>query len=89
MILLPAMMLFAYGGYVFLVANLQLANLIPQSKSTIISLYCGAYDSSAFTMVLVKASICNVYIHMSVCLVIFSSSSLACFCSCSFSSLKH
>ena len=51
----------------FLVANMQLGNLIPQIKSTIISLYCGAYDSSAFTMVLVKASICNFYIH-NVCL---------------------
>jgi len=57
MILLPAMMLLAYGADIFLVSNFELANLSPRYRSTIISLYCGAYDSSAFTMVLVKVRI--------------------------------
>ena len=33
---------------------MQLGNLVPRFRSTIISLYCGAYDSSAFVLVFVK-----------------------------------
>ena len=53
-LLYPASILIAYGGYAVLLTNLQLGNLIPRFRSTIISLYCGAYDSSAFVLVFVK-----------------------------------
>ncbi len=39
--------------------NFQLGNLIPSMRSTIISLHCGAYDSSAFVLVLVKVRTTN------------------------------
>ena len=53
-LLYPASILIAYGGYTVLMTNLQLGNLIPRFRSTIISLYCGAYDSSAFVLIFVK-----------------------------------
>ena len=54
LLLFPAMILIAYGGYIILMTNFQLGSLIPSRKSMIISLYCGAYDSSAFMLVLIK-----------------------------------
>ena len=53
-LLYPASILIAYGGYAVLLTNMQLGNLLPRFRSTIISLYCGAYDSSAFVLVFVK-----------------------------------
>lgn len=54
LLLFPAMILIAFGGYIILLTNFQLGNLWPNKKSVIISLYAGAYDSSAFMLVLVK-----------------------------------
>ena len=58
-LLYPSMILLGLGGYYFLMTNMQLGNILPTKRSTIISLYCGAYDSSAFLLLLIKVS-CNV-----------------------------
>ena len=54
LMLYPAMTCLAFGGYFIMMTNIQLANLIPSKRSTVIALYCGSYDSSAFILVLVK-----------------------------------
>ncbi|XP_064612367.1 equilibrative nucleobase transporter 1-like [Liolophura sinensis] len=56
LLLYPGATLLVYGGYLILVTNLQLANLIPRFRSTIMSLYAGSYDCSAVIFLAFKAA---------------------------------
>uniref|UniRef100_UPI00398F84C9 equilibrative nucleobase transporter 1-like n=1 Tax=Pristiophorus japonicus TaxID=55135 RepID=UPI00398F84C9 len=53
-LLFPAIALIAVGGIVFLITNMQVANLFGNKRSTIITLYNGAFDSSSVVFLLVK-----------------------------------
>lgn len=53
-LLYPAMCCFAIGGILLLVTNMQLGNLFPRFKSSIITLMNGSLDSSSVVFLLVK-----------------------------------
>ncbi|XP_067915928.1 equilibrative nucleobase transporter 1-like [Heterodontus francisci] len=53
-LLFPALLLVAVGGITFLITNMQVGNLFRKRRSTIITLYNGAFDSSAVVFLLVK-----------------------------------
>ncbi|XP_047434486.1 equilibrative nucleobase transporter 1-like [Mugil cephalus] len=53
-LLFPALSCIAVGGIVFLLTNMQVGNLFPAHRSTIITLYNGAYDSSAAVFLIIK-----------------------------------
>ena len=53
-LLFPAMCCFAVGGILLLLSNMQLSNLFPQFKSSIITLMNGSLDSSSVVFLLVK-----------------------------------
>ncbi|XP_074645509.1 equilibrative nucleobase transporter 1-like [Tubulanus polymorphus] len=50
----PSIILLSFAGYYILFTNMQIANLLPAYKCTIIALYTGGFDSSSFGFVLVK-----------------------------------
>ncbi|XP_060903074.1 equilibrative nucleobase transporter 1-like [Labrus mixtus] len=52
--LFPALSCIAVGGVLFLLTNMQIGNLFPAHRSTIITLYNGAFDSSSAVFLLIK-----------------------------------
>uniref|UniRef100_UPI0037E9A25A equilibrative nucleobase transporter 1-like n=1 Tax=Semicossyphus pulcher TaxID=241346 RepID=UPI0037E9A25A len=53
-LLFPALSLIAVGGVLFLLTNMQVGNLFPAHRSTIITLCNGAFDSSSSVFLLIK-----------------------------------
>ncbi|KAL7863713.1 hypothetical protein SRHO_G00126970 [Serrasalmus rhombeus] len=53
-LLYPALSFIAVGGILFLVTNMQVGNLFGSHRSTIITLYNGAFDSSSAVFLVVK-----------------------------------
>ncbi|XP_056239630.1 solute carrier family 43 member 3b [Seriola aureovittata] len=53
-LLFPALSLLAVGGILFLVTNMQVGNLFGSRRSTIITLYNGAFDSSSALFLIIK-----------------------------------
>ncbi|KAK1804254.1 hypothetical protein P4O66_020294 [Electrophorus voltai] len=53
-LLYPALSFIAVGGIIFLVTNIQVGNLFGTHRSTIITLYNGAFDSSSAVFLVVK-----------------------------------
>lgn len=75
MLLFLAMPMLAVGGILFLITNLQIGNLFGKHRSTIITLYNGAFDSSSAVFLVIKLlyeqgiSLRSSFIFMSVCSV--------------------
>uniref|UniRef100_K7FFV2 Solute carrier family 43 member 3 n=1 Tax=Pelodiscus sinensis TaxID=13735 RepID=K7FFV2_PELSI len=57
LILFPAMCLLSVGGILFILTNMQVGNLFGKHRSTIITLYNGAFDSSSAIFLLVKVNL--------------------------------
>uniref|UniRef100_A0A8C8DTH4 Solute carrier family 43 member 3b n=1 Tax=Oryzias sinensis TaxID=183150 RepID=A0A8C8DTH4_9TELE len=53
-LLFPALSLLAVGGILFLMTNMQVGNLFGSRRSTIITLYNGAFDSSSALFLIIK-----------------------------------
>ncbi|XP_043940061.1 solute carrier family 43 member 3 [Protopterus annectens] len=53
-LLYPALSLLSIGGILFLITNIQIGNLYGSRRSTVITLYNGAFDSSSSIFLLVK-----------------------------------
>uniref|UniRef100_A0A3Q0RCX1 Solute carrier family 43 member 3b n=1 Tax=Amphilophus citrinellus TaxID=61819 RepID=A0A3Q0RCX1_AMPCI len=53
-LLFPALSLLAVGGILFLMTNMQVGNLFGSHRSTIITLYSGAFDSSSALFLVIK-----------------------------------
>ncbi|XP_072251765.1 solute carrier family 43 member 3b [Leuresthes tenuis] len=53
-LLFPALSLLAVGGILFLITNMQVGNLFGSHRSTIITLYNGAFDSSSALFLIIK-----------------------------------
>lgn len=53
-LLFLAMPMLAVGGMLFLITNLQIGNLFGKHRSTIITLYNGAFDSSSAVFLIIK-----------------------------------
>ncbi|XP_069089372.1 equilibrative nucleobase transporter 1-like [Pleurodeles waltl] len=53
-LLFPALSLLATGGILLIMTNMQVGNLFSHHKSTIITLYSGAFDSSSAVFLLIK-----------------------------------
>ncbi|EAW73741.1 solute carrier family 43 member 3 [Homo sapiens] len=53
-LLFLAMPMLTIGGILFLITNLQIGNLFGQHRSTIITLYNGAFDSSSAVFLIIK-----------------------------------
>ncbi|XP_035525349.1 solute carrier family 43 member 3b isoform X2 [Morone saxatilis] len=53
-LLFPALSLLAVGGILFLITNMQVGNLFGSHRSTIITLYNGAFDSSSALFLVIK-----------------------------------
>ncbi|KAL2097377.1 hypothetical protein ACEWY4_006584 [Coilia grayii] len=53
-LLFPALSLIAVGGILFLITNMQVGNLFGTHRSTIITLYNGAFDSSSAVFLIIK-----------------------------------
>ncbi|CAG5990677.1 unnamed protein product [Menidia menidia] len=53
-LLFPALSLLAVGGILFLITNMQVGNLFGSRRSTIITLYNGAFDSSSALFLIIK-----------------------------------
>ncbi|XP_066505750.1 solute carrier family 43 member 3b [Hoplias malabaricus] len=54
LLLYPAVSFIAIGGILFLVTNMQVGNLFGTHRSTVITLYNGAFDSSSAVFLLIK-----------------------------------
>ncbi|KAL4641700.1 solute carrier family 43 member 3 [Arapaima gigas] len=54
MLLFPAVCFIAVGGILFLITNIQVGNLFGAHRSTIITLYNGAFDSSSAVFLIIK-----------------------------------
>uniref|UniRef100_A0A8D0PN99 Solute carrier family 43 member 3 n=1 Tax=Sus scrofa TaxID=9823 RepID=A0A8D0PN99_PIG len=54
MLLFLAMPMLTVGGILFLITNLQVGNLFGRHRSTIITLYNGAFDSSSAVFLIIK-----------------------------------
>uniref|UniRef100_A0A3Q3L0H4 Solute carrier family 43 member 3b n=1 Tax=Mastacembelus armatus TaxID=205130 RepID=A0A3Q3L0H4_9TELE len=53
-LLFPALSLMAIGGILFLMTNMQVGNLFGSHRSTVITLYNGAFDSSSALFLVIK-----------------------------------
>ncbi|XP_028316256.1 solute carrier family 43 member 3b [Gouania willdenowi] len=53
-LLFPAMTFLAVGGILFLITNMQVGNLFGSHRSTVITLYNGAFDSSSALFLVIK-----------------------------------
>uniref|UniRef100_A0A673B5T7 Solute carrier family 43 member 3 n=1 Tax=Sphaeramia orbicularis TaxID=375764 RepID=A0A673B5T7_9TELE len=53
-LLYPALTFIAVGGSMFLITNMQVGNLFRSRRSTVITLYSGAYGSSAALFLVIK-----------------------------------
>nr|KAF6325718.1 solute carrier family 43 member 3 [Myotis myotis] len=75
MLLFLAMPMLSVGGILFLMTNLQVGNLFGKHRSTIITLYNGAFDSSSAVFLIIKLlyekgiSLRASFIFLSVCSV--------------------
>lgn len=75
MLLFLAMPMLTVGGILFLMTNLQVGNLFGKHRSTIITLYNGAFDSSSAVFLIVKLlyekgiSLRASFVFLSVCSV--------------------
>ncbi|MEQ2223468.1 hypothetical protein ILYODFUR_037050 [Ilyodon furcidens] len=54
--LFPALSCIAVGGILLLMTNMQVGNLFAAHRSTIITLYNGAFDSSSAVFLIIKVS---------------------------------
>uniref|UniRef100_A0ACB8G3L6 Uncharacterized protein n=1 Tax=Sphaerodactylus townsendi TaxID=933632 RepID=A0ACB8G3L6_9SAUR len=54
LILFPALCLLSVGGILLILTNMQVGNLFGKHRSTIITLYNGAFDSSSFVFLIIK-----------------------------------
>ncbi|KAJ8269399.1 hypothetical protein COCON_G00120060 [Conger conger] len=76
LLLFPALSFIAVGGILLLVTNMQVGNLFGTHRSTIITLYNGAFDSSSIIFLIVKVlseggiSLHNSFFFLSACSVI-------------------
>ncbi|KAJ8372232.1 hypothetical protein AAFF_G00293510 [Aldrovandia affinis] len=74
--LFPALSLISIGGMLFLVSNIQVGNLFGSHRSTIITLYNGAFDSSSAIFFIIKVlhergiSLRSSFLFISACSVI-------------------
>ncbi|XP_022540626.2 solute carrier family 43 member 3a [Astyanax mexicanus] len=72
----PAISFIAVGGILFLLTNIQVGNLFGTHRSTIITLYNGAFDSSSAVFLIIKVlrekgiSLRSSFLFLSVCDVI-------------------
>nr|KAF6467845.1 solute carrier family 43 member 3 [Rousettus aegyptiacus] len=75
LLLFLAMPMLTVGGILFLITNLQIGNLFGKHRSTIITLYNGAFDSSSAVFLIIKLlyekgiSLRASFIFLSVCSV--------------------
>ncbi|XP_067354353.1 equilibrative nucleobase transporter 1-like [Channa argus] len=75
-LLFPALSCIAVGGILLLLSNIQVANLFAAHRSTIITLYNGAFDSSAAVFFIIKilyeqgVSLRTSFIVVSLCSII-------------------
>ncbi|XP_029950118.1 solute carrier family 43 member 3-like [Salarias fasciatus] len=75
-LLFPALALIAVGGILLLVTNMQVGNLFAAHRSTIITLYNGAFDSSSAVFLIIKIlyehgiSLRSSFLALSACSVI-------------------
>lgn len=75
-LLFPALSLIAVGGILFLVTNMQVGNLFGSRRSTIITLYNGAFDSSSAVFFIIKllheggVSLKGSFLFLSTCSVV-------------------
>ncbi|XP_058505440.1 solute carrier family 43 member 3b isoform X1 [Solea solea] len=75
-LLFPALSLLATGGIMFLVTNMQVGNLFGVHRSTIITLYNGAFDSSSAVFFVIKMiheigiSVRTSFLFLSACSII-------------------
>ncbi|KAM6971796.1 solute carrier family 43 member 3a [Aplochiton taeniatus] len=76
MLLFPALSFIAVGGILFLMTNIQVGNLFAAHRSTIITFYNGAFDSSSAVFLIVKVlyeggvSLRTSFIVLSICSVV-------------------
>ncbi|KAM5141134.1 equilibrative nucleobase transporter 1 isoform 1-T3 [Mantella aurantiaca] len=76
MLLFPALSLLSTGGIIFILTNMQVGNLFGAQRSTIITLYNGAFDSSSVIFLIVKVlyqngiSLRTLFLFFSCCSVI-------------------
>ncbi|XP_030002263.1 solute carrier family 43 member 3 [Sphaeramia orbicularis] len=75
-LLFPALSLLAVGGILFLITNMQVGNLFGAHRSTVITLYNGAFDSSSALFLVIKllheagVSLYASFLFLSTCSVI-------------------
>ncbi|KAM9849695.1 solute carrier family 43 member 3b [Aulostomus maculatus] len=75
-LLFPALSLLAVGGILFLITNMQVGNLFGTHRSTIITLYNGAFDSSSALFLVIKLlhesgiSLLSCFLFLSACSII-------------------
>ncbi|XP_066574786.1 solute carrier family 43 member 3a isoform X2 [Amia ocellicauda] len=75
-LLFPALSLVAVGGILLMVTNMQVGNLFSSRRSTIITLYNGAFDSSSVIFLIVKLlferdiSLRSMFLFLSSCSVL-------------------
>ncbi|XP_057700171.1 equilibrative nucleobase transporter 1-like isoform X1 [Corythoichthys intestinalis] len=75
-LLFPALSCIAVGGMLLLMTNLQVGNLFATHRSTIITLYSGAFDSSSAVFLIIKVlheqgiSLRSSFLVMSFCSII-------------------
>uniref|UniRef100_A0A673B9A0 Solute carrier family 43 member 3 n=1 Tax=Sphaeramia orbicularis TaxID=375764 RepID=A0A673B9A0_9TELE len=75
-LLYPALTFIAVGGSMFLITNMQVGNLFRSRRSTVITLYSGAYGSSAALFLIIKVlytagiSLYASFLFLSACSVI-------------------
>ncbi|CAH1801296.1 unnamed protein product [Owenia fusiformis] len=55
-VLYPAVLCVMYGGFFILMTNMQLGNLLKRGRNTLICIMNGAFDSSAFVLLLIKVA---------------------------------
>ncbi|XP_075959026.1 equilibrative nucleobase transporter 1-like isoform X2 [Anarhichas minor] len=75
-LLFPALSVLSAGGILFLITNMQVGNLFGSRRSTIITLYNGAFDSSSALFLVVKllheagVSLRSSFLFLSACSII-------------------
>ncbi|XP_056593186.1 solute carrier family 43 member 3a [Triplophysa dalaica] len=76
LLLFPALSFIAAGGVLFLMTNMQVGNLFDTRRSTIITIYNGAFDSSSVIFLIIKVlyergvSLRSSFLFLSACNVI-------------------
>ncbi|XP_060935434.1 solute carrier family 43 member 3b [Limanda limanda] len=75
-LLFPALTLLAVGGIMFLITNMQVGNLFGTHRSTIITIYNGAFDSSSALFFIIKllhevgVSLRSAFLFLTACSII-------------------